>query len=92
MESSIIEYVDNDWIWIKYCFCSSKSKISVMENFRNKRLCVLISIKRYTLQIVFLQPSKTPPVSPPNRYLSGKRGNCPFFGAVCSKNFVKRGV
>jgi len=45
-----------------------------------------------TLAIAFLQRVKTETVSPPNRYLSGKRGNCPFFGAVCSKNFVKRGV
>jgi hypothetical protein len=25
-------------------------------------------------------------------YLLGERGNCPFFGAVFSKNFLKRGV
>ena len=53
---------------------------------------IQVGLNHHTLPIAFLQLPKKHPFPPSNRYLMGERGNCPFFGAVCSKNFMKRGA
>ena len=62
--------------------------------FSLRATCVLCAaaIFLFTLSIAFLLSPEKHLFPPTNRYLSGKRGNCLILGAVCSKNFVKRGV